>query len=89
VRPAGRSIPNARESIFGASQILMQTVIAEKLKSRSPDVLVRPNVGVFGVLDFLKANAILKATAPVKDEVKRKLEAAIEHRQVPMVTAAP
>jgi len=95
VRPSARSYPNARESIFGASQILMQTVIAEKLKSRTPDVLVRPPVDIFGVLDFLKANAILKSTAPVRDEVKRKIEAALEHRQLPMlpetgaVTVAP
>lgn len=88
VRPNARSYPNARESIFGASQILMQTVIAEKLKSRTPDILVRPPVDIFGVLDFLKANAILKATLPVRDEVKRKIEAALEHRQLPMVPEA-
>jgi NTE family protein len=63
----------------------MQTVIAEKLKSRTPDILVRPPVDIFGVLDFLKANAILKATHPVRDEVKRKIEAALEHRQLPMI----
>lgn len=80
VRPPQRPMPNAAESIFGASQILMQTVTAEKLKSRTPDVLIRPPVDVFRVLDFLKATAILKATAPVKETTKRQVEAAIEAR---------
>jgi NTE family protein len=82
VRPQGRSYPSASETIFGASQILMQTVIAEKLKSRAPDVLIRPKVDIFRVLDFMKANAILRATAAVKDEVKRAVEAALEGRAV-------
>lgn len=80
VRPPNRPVPNATESIFGASQILMQTVIAEKLKSRAPDVLIRPPVDLFRVLDFLKATAILKSTAVVKDDVKRQVEAALEAR---------
>lgn len=78
VRPPNRPIPNATESIFGASQILMQTVTSEKLKSRSPDVLIRPPVDIFRVLDFLKATAILKSTASVKDDAKRQIEAALE-----------
>lgn len=73
-------MPNASESIFGASQILMQTVTSEKLKSRRPDVLIRPPVDVFRVLDFLKATAILKSTASVKDSTKRQIEAALEAR---------
>lgn len=89
VRPADRSYPNARESIFGASQILMQSVIAEKLKSRRPDILVRPAVDIFRVLDFLKAAAIVRATAPVKDEVKRKVEAALEGRLVDALNGGP
>lgn len=80
VRPPSRPMPNASESIFGASQILMQTVTSEKLKSRRPDVLIRPPVDVFRVLDFLKATAILKSTASVKDSTKRQIEAALEAR---------
>ncbi|WP_181705925.1 patatin-like phospholipase family protein [Chthonobacter rhizosphaerae] len=80
VRPANRPIPNATESIFGASQILMQTVTAEKLKSRTPDILIKPAVDLFRVMDFLKAMAILKSTQAVKDEVKRKVAALLEGR---------
>jgi len=70
-------IPSPYESIFGATQILMQRVIAERLAVSGPDVLIRPNINVFRVLDFLKARAILKAAEPAKDEMKRALETAL------------
>lgn len=78
VRNGDRAYPSARESIFGAAQILMQSVTAEKLKTRRPDILVRPPVDHFRVLDFLKAAAILKSTASVKEEVKQAVAAALE-----------
>ena len=72
--------PGAREALFGSSQILMQSLISEKLKSRRPDVLVRPPIDGIGVLDFIKAKDILAATACVREEVKaavgRRLDAA-------------
>ncbi len=80
VRPDKRRLPSAREAIFGASQILMQALIAEKLKSRRPDILIRPPVDGFAALDFVKARDILAATAGLREEVKaavgRRLEAA-------------
>lgn len=85
VRPTERSYPNARESVFGASQILMQSLIAAKLKTRRPDILVRPPVDHFRVLDFMKANAIIRSTVAIKDDVKRQVEAAIEGRLVSAV----
>lgn len=80
VRSEKRPTPTAREAIFGASQILMQSLITEKLKSRRPDLLIRPPVDGFAALDFMKAREILAATAGVREEVKaaigRRLEAA-------------
>lgn len=79
-RSEKRSFPSAREAIFGASQILMQALIAEKLRSRRPDILFRPPVDGFAALDFFKAREILAATAGIREEVKaalgRRLEAA-------------
>ena len=71
---AGRDIPSPMDAIFGATQILLQSIIAEKLRSDRPDVLLRPNINEFRVLDFLKARKIFKAADPIKDELKRKLE---------------
>jgi NTE family protein len=77
-RPDKRSVPNAREALFGASQVLMQALIAEKLRSRVPDILIRPPVDRFRVLDFMKIRDILEATAAVRETVKRGIEACIE-----------
>ncbi len=73
-RRHGRALPTASDSIFGATQILMQTITAEKLKTRHPDILIRPAINAFRVLNFLKAEEILAVSEPVKDELKRKLE---------------
>ena len=70
----GRRIPSASDSIFGATQILMQTITAEKLKTGTPDILIRPDINGFRVLNFLKAEEILRASEPVKVEVRHKLE---------------
>ncbi|MEZ5841449.1 MAG: patatin-like phospholipase family protein [Hyphomicrobiales bacterium] len=66
--------PGPFEAIFGTLQILMTSVVNEKLKARQPDILIRPDVDQFKVLDFLKAPTILKAAEPIKDEMKRRLE---------------
>ena len=50
-------------------------ITAEKIKHGAPDLMVRPNVGVFRTLDFLQASAILRAAEPVKAEIKEKLAA--------------
>lgn len=70
---AGR-VPTPYESIFGSTQILMQSVIADRLTHKGPDILIRPNITLFRVLDFLKARAIVRAAEPAKDEMKRALE---------------
>ncbi|TCT09979.1 NTE family protein [Tepidamorphus gemmatus] len=79
-RPKGAAptVPSPYEAIFGATQILMQAVIAERLAHGQPDVLIRPNINVFRVLDFLKARAIIRAAEPAKDEMKRALEQALK-----------
>ena len=69
-----REFPSPIDAVFGATQILMQSIISEKLRSDRPDVLIRPNINQFRVLDFLKARAILKAAEPTKEELKRRLE---------------
>lgn len=77
----GRALPSASESIFGATQILMQTITAEKLKTRHPDILIKPAINSFRILEFLKADAVLAAAEPVKDELKRKLDKRLKSLQ--------
>ena len=71
-----RRLPNKREQLFGASQMLMQAAIREKCDRQAPDILVRPPVNGVGVLDFLRVRKILRDTKSVVDDVKRQVEAA-------------
>lgn len=77
--PAGEPgrLPGLLETVVGAAQISMQSIIAEKLKRRQPDILVRPEINGVFVLDFLKTQAILDLNQGLKDALKRRLEHAI------------
>jgi NTE family protein len=66
-------MPSTLELLTGATQILFHTVTREKLKSAAPDILVRPKVGGFGSLDYLRLGDILAAAEPAKQELKDKL----------------
>ncbi|MGD0722176.1 MAG: patatin-like phospholipase family protein [Roseiarcus sp.] len=70
-----RHVPAPFDAMFGAAQIMQGAITAEKLKSRGPDILVRPTVEQFRVLDFFRAVQILRASDPAKDYVKRRIEA--------------
>ncbi|WP_331373518.1 patatin-like phospholipase family protein [Sinorhizobium chiapasense] len=74
----GRTIPSRIDSLFGASQLMMQSIIAMKMKNGAPDLLLRPDVGRFRVLDFLRAYEVLAATAGTKEQFKRALSERIE-----------
>lgn len=74
---AERKRPSSIDVMFGASQLTMQSVIAEKLKTQRPAVFLRPPVSRFRVLDFMKVDAVLKETQSFKDEVKQVIEAAL------------
>ena len=68
-------VPDPWESLFAAISIMGHTIVTEKLKSGAPDLVLRPNIGIFRMLDFLQASAILRAAEPIKAEVKEKLGA--------------
>ncbi len=67
--------------IFGSRQILLKGLITERLKVSTPDIFLRPELNTVRVLDFGRASSILKRVAPLKDEAKRQLEAAIADGQ--------
>ncbi len=78
---SGRSKPNSIDLMFGATQLLMQSIIAGKLEHTQPDILIRPPVSRFRVLDFMKVDAVLAETASVRDELKRAIEGAVAQRE--------
>lgn len=75
-----RKRPTTIDLMYGANQLMMQSIIANKLERCRPDILIRPPVSRFRVLDFMKVDAVLEETAVVKDEVKRAIETALEAR---------
>ncbi|MFC3205061.1 patatin-like phospholipase family protein [Aquamicrobium soli] len=77
-----RKRPTTVDLMYGATQLMMQSIIASKLAQCRPDILIRPPVSRFRVLDFMKVDAVLAETASVKDEAKRAIETAIEARLV-------
>ncbi|KZM51587.1 patatin-like phospholipase family protein [Labrenzia sp. OB1] len=72
------------DSLFGASQILMQTITSQKLKIDQPDILLRPPHDTIRVLDFMKAERVLNSAEPLKETTKEKLEILI--KQLSLVT---
>jgi hypothetical protein len=69
--------PGLLECVVGAAQISMQAVIREKLRWRQPDILVRPEINGVFILDFLKTQAILDMNVAFKDDLKRRLDLAV------------
>ena len=70
-------IPGTIDVLFGASQLMMQSIIAMKLKASRPAIFLRPPVNKFRVMDFLRAKTILDQTVSVREELKRAVDAAI------------
>ncbi|NMG37681.1 patatin-like phospholipase family protein [Chelativorans sp. ZYF759] len=71
-------IPNTIDLSIGASQIVMQQVVALKLKEWRPHILLRPAVSRYKVLDFLKIANVLESSRSIREETKRAVEAAFE-----------
>ncbi|MBI1383623.1 MAG: patatin-like phospholipase family protein [Rhizobiales bacterium] len=74
---AGRrksDMPSSIDTWVGAAQIMLHSIVTEKLKSERPDLLVRPHVAPFTVLDFYRIDEILAAAEPARDELRRGLE---------------
>jgi NTE family protein len=74
------TMPSRIDSLFGSSQLMMQSIIAAKVKTHRPDIFLAPEVGRFKVLDFMKAAEVLEASSAVKEDVKRAVDAEISRR---------
>lgn len=66
------------ELVFGATQLMMQSIIAMKLMQMRPAVFLRPPVAGFRVLDFLKIDAVLHETVAIKDQLKTAIDKAVD-----------
>ncbi|RWN10578.1 patatin-like phospholipase family protein [Mesorhizobium sp.] len=75
-----RKHPTTVDLMYGATQLMMQSIIANKLRQHPPDILIRPAVSKYRVLDFLKIETLMADTVEIKDELKRAVEKAAAER---------
>ncbi|RUV43903.1 MAG: patatin-like phospholipase family protein [Mesorhizobium sp.] len=75
-----RKHPTTVDLMYGATQLMMQSIIANKLRQHPPDILIRPDVSKYRVLDFLKIETLMADTVEIKDELKRAVEKAVAER---------
>ncbi|MEZ5775351.1 MAG: patatin-like phospholipase family protein [Hyphomicrobiaceae bacterium] len=74
-RAQQQKMPNSIDIWIGAAQITLHSIVREKLRTEAPHALLRPPVTDFGALDFFRAEEILAAAAPIREEAKRVIEA--------------
>lgn len=65
--------PTASEILFSTFQIMQNSIINEKLKSSSPDILIRADIPNIRMLEFNKFHQILEHSEKYKEELKLKL----------------
>jgi len=70
----GTEMPSALEAVLGSTQITINSILTAKLKAGAPDLLIRPKVRQYRVLDFFKMDEILDDCQTVHDEVKHGLD---------------
>lgn len=66
--------PSTTDAAFGASQLMMQSIIQLRLQNAPPDIFLVPDIHDFRVLDFLRADEVLEASAGIRDDLKRELD---------------
>jgi NTE family protein len=75
---ARRDLPSPWEAILATILVMGQAITTEKLKHGAPDLIIRPNVGLFRTLDFFQASAILRVCEAGKAEIRQRLTSLIE-----------
>lgn len=75
------AFPRPIETLLGAQQLALRSIINAKLRSSAPDLLIRPAVAQFRLLDFRQMDEILAASAEAKDQALRVLTQILERRR--------
>ncbi len=73
--PERCDMPGAWECLYTTVLVMGSAIVAAKLNHARPDLLIRPNIGIFRTTEFYQASAILRAAEAVKAEVKEALGA--------------
>ncbi|MCF6321332.1 MAG: patatin-like phospholipase family protein [Rhizobiaceae bacterium] len=75
-RPVGENpqMPKRIELGYGTMQLLMQRITSLKVAQQKPDLMVRPNIHEYRVMDFLKTEEILWNTFETRQDTRQRLE---------------
>jgi NTE family protein len=73
-----RGFPKPIETLLGAQQLALRSIVNAKLKFSAPDLLLRPAVGLFQVLDFRRMDEIFAASAQAKAQALKTLAGLLE-----------
>lgn len=73
--------PTSIDLMYGSTQLMMRAIVDAKQQLAPPDLLLRPPVSAYRVLDFLRIEQLMADTAACKDEAKRAIAAAVEAKQ--------
>jgi NTE family protein len=73
-----RGFPKPIETLLGAQQLALRSIVNAKLKFSAPSLLLRPAVGLFQVLDFRRMDEILAASAQAKELALHNLAGLLE-----------
>ena len=69
------TVPGYFNTMFGAIQIMQQSIVARQLRIRPPDIYIKPDLRGIRTLHFSKAEEIYEQARPAKEELKEKLQA--------------
>ena len=75
-RPVGENpaLPTRKELGYGTLQLLMQRITSLKIQQKKPDLIIRPDIHQYRVLDFLKTEEILWNTFETRQDTRQRLE---------------
>lgn len=71
----GNNAPSSLDTLFSSFQIMQNAILKEKLKSSTPDILIRTDIKGVRLFEFNKAESIWKQSVKYKDELKSLLSA--------------
>lgn len=66
--------PGFFDTVIGGFEIMEAAMIRDRLQANPPDIYLRPDIRRVGLLEFFKADQILKQSEPIKDELRRRLQ---------------
>ncbi|MFO8024479.1 patatin-like phospholipase family protein [Thiohalophilus sp.] len=65
--------PTYFETVFNTFQIMQATVMREKMRNRSPDIYIKPDIQDIRVLEFYKANEIYGQSRSGRDRLQQEI----------------